>query len=382
MKKITYLVLLLTLLLSACAAQESLTKKEVKISGYDENRILGSAIFKSWRIVKLKEDGKCHVNKVSNVRVWNNQIFLFSDNAGSKDLLVFDMNGNFVRQIGKRGGASNEYIYLDDFCIDDEGRVYLLEPAKQKILVYDANGNYIGRKEYPRHGDMPKAEYVGKDSLMLYYSINGTGPLCEIVNLDSQDISEIDNTHIKENKSLGINVVMRPISRYKKAVRYVLPYDNVIYGLNDLQDLYIDTKLSVYSKEEKQGKTYSDFYKFENIGKRFPGLQNLCETDRFVCCNTNDGFLLFVDKTYNTAYRMGYWAPDDNALQFMNYMLPLDLDLYYGGNNDIITVVTPEKLLKAKERGYNNYLQIMCCKEDYTDEDLEHYYLVFHELVK
>lgn len=67
-----------------------------------------------------------------------NNIGIFADNG----LFVFDVNGNLVNQLGRRGRGPAEYMVIDDFCTNDEGsKVFVL--ARNKIIVYTADGEFI-----------------------------------------------------------------------------------------------------------------------------------------------------------------------------------------------------------------------------------------------
>ena len=63
---------------------------------------------------------------------------------GSENLYVFDRNGNFKNQIGKKGEAPNEYLVLNTFYINAvEQMVVLIDSYKNVLLNYSFDGKYI-----------------------------------------------------------------------------------------------------------------------------------------------------------------------------------------------------------------------------------------------
>lgn len=56
-------------------------------------------------------------------------------------LRMFDMDGNFIREIGQEGQGPGEYAMLTDFALDKERKeVYINDVLK--IVVYDYDGNF------------------------------------------------------------------------------------------------------------------------------------------------------------------------------------------------------------------------------------------------
>ena len=58
--------------------------------------------------------------------------FIFSDR--NHQILVFDSHGHFLRKIGSRGKAPNEYSHIKDICWGD---------TKRELLVLDTEKFYI-----------------------------------------------------------------------------------------------------------------------------------------------------------------------------------------------------------------------------------------------
>ena len=59
----------------------------------------------------------------------------------NKKLLVFDKQGRFIREIGKRGEGAEEYIEMEDFVITSDSVVKISEVYN--MISYDLEGNFI-----------------------------------------------------------------------------------------------------------------------------------------------------------------------------------------------------------------------------------------------
>lgn len=59
----------------------------------------------------------------------------------NKKLLVFDKQGRFVREIGKRGEGAEEYVEMEDFTITSDSVVKISEVYN--MISYDMEGNFI-----------------------------------------------------------------------------------------------------------------------------------------------------------------------------------------------------------------------------------------------
>ena len=71
---------------------------------------------------------------------------------GRHHIHIYDRNGRFVRNIGRRGQGPHEFIQLSPpLQIDRNSRtVYATDSQGRKIIVYDFEGNYL--KNIPLHG--------------------------------------------------------------------------------------------------------------------------------------------------------------------------------------------------------------------------------------
>lgn len=363
--------------------QERVSNGIVNVVGLDKTAAsFGGNILTSCKAVKLREKEYYNIGDISQLKVRDGLIFVLSKINMSTKLLVFSKDGYFLRQIGRMGGASNEYTYLDAFCLDDNGHVYLFDGVKEKILIYDYSGKYLDRKTYFRKHSSPESvECIGEDSLMYYYRVNVNGPLCEFGRQGDVNTSVVSERCVKSVSSSPLIRIPQPVSNYRGNIRYVLPFDNTIYSLSGECDFIIDTKLPILTDDMLQEMEYDKLVE-KYRGKYFMGLSDLCETDKYLICRSlENGCLLFIDKQSHSVVKLAQWGMSDDTMDFVNNILPIYSVVTSDDDNNLVGIITPRNLMEAKNNGCVKFLSSVC-GTDYQDDDLNNYYMVFYPLKK
>lgn len=100
-----------------------------------------SDLFKSVHSIILETKPECIIGSVDDILVFDKEFYLL-DKKG-KSLFVFDMNGKYIRRIGKFGHGPGEYLHIFDFTIDPLNReIYILDNG-EKIHKYIVEGTRI-----------------------------------------------------------------------------------------------------------------------------------------------------------------------------------------------------------------------------------------------
>jgi len=85
--------------------------------------------------IPLETSPECLIPEISKVEIVDSYIFV---NA-TKSLLLFDIDGKFIRQIGSEGRGPEEYLSVSDFCVDKEqDEIYII--SAPKLLIFGFNG--------------------------------------------------------------------------------------------------------------------------------------------------------------------------------------------------------------------------------------------------
>ena len=106
----------------------------------DDSQARLSEIAEEIIAVKLETTENSLINEIRSVRILNNHCFIL--HGTRHEVLMFDLNGIFVRQIGRIGRGPGEYTDVINIAVDmDDER--LLLGTRQGVLVYDSDGLFI-----------------------------------------------------------------------------------------------------------------------------------------------------------------------------------------------------------------------------------------------
>ncbi len=141
-------------------------KKKLEID-VDADYILADSLFKKIEVITLGSMPKGVIGRADKVIVYDSLIFLH-DRHLAKGLFVFDFNGDFIRQIGKKGNGPGEYLMMGDFDIEEDV-IYFIDSGNGKINRFDLNGEFLGYGPDSRDtGVIPHSLYHFKDNYVLY----------------------------------------------------------------------------------------------------------------------------------------------------------------------------------------------------------------------
>ena len=96
------------------------------------------------KIIPLETNDNCLIGQPLMERVKYHQGLIYI--SFMRKLLVFDLAGKFIREIGSMGEGPGEYIEVRDFLFTDEGTIELLDFLK--IESYTLDGKHIGSKKF------------------------------------------------------------------------------------------------------------------------------------------------------------------------------------------------------------------------------------------
>jgi hypothetical protein len=144
------LVLIITVSCNSGKKKEIIENDSVYTVDFDnipkEKRIYMSSLFKKVRAIPLETVDESLIGYINEVQVFDGKIFVF-DNDHVNSVFVFDMDGKFIRKIGRAGQGPGEYVDISDFTIDEiNHEIYLMDNDMNCILVYSIDtGKYIKR---------------------------------------------------------------------------------------------------------------------------------------------------------------------------------------------------------------------------------------------
>jgi len=152
-----FLLLIFTLIVFACTPPQ---KKVGMVENYslivadlDMGKkisvINASSIFNKVNTIILETGKDCLVGSDFIFSAFDNYLFILNV-LPTKDFLLFDREGKFIRKIGGLGRGPGEYTRIFDFTVDPDNKViYLL--CDLVINKYSFDGAYIGAIRLKKH---------------------------------------------------------------------------------------------------------------------------------------------------------------------------------------------------------------------------------------
>ena len=137
----TFLILFSLFTISGTAQNRNQTGVKRLTFKNNKKAPLKGVPYKSFKVVALETNDKCLLREIIEVRPYLSNLYVL-DGYGA--LFVFDSNGKFINQVGKKGNGPDEYLRLNSFFINKKDQsISIIDAFKNKIFNYDLTGKYI-----------------------------------------------------------------------------------------------------------------------------------------------------------------------------------------------------------------------------------------------
>ena len=129
-------------------SQQTANKKDrndiiINLDHSDGTDNKASLLFQNPKAIILETNSESIIGRVTGIQIFDGKIFLI-DKISAKSLFVFDMDGKFIRKIGRIGRGPGEYASISDFTIDTvKKEIYTLDGAQNIMHKYSVDGAYI-----------------------------------------------------------------------------------------------------------------------------------------------------------------------------------------------------------------------------------------------
>ncbi|GGC49948.1 hypothetical protein GCM10011386_47790 [Parapedobacter defluvii] len=168
MKEVFIIVLIgLIFMLESCGEKEKNIGDDVLVLDFRHDGNIDPNEILTTDYIKLETNDACLIDKVIvQVEYASDKIFILSGGA-DRNLLVFDISGNFINSIGNMGNGPGEYVMPVSFSIDTESNVVsVVDIAQRKIIEYGLGGfDFISEKELGYYSSC--FEYINANQLLL-----------------------------------------------------------------------------------------------------------------------------------------------------------------------------------------------------------------------
>jgi hypothetical protein len=150
--------------ISACQKKSKIEAEIIDYNSFTEEamdeRIIDTA---SIQYVLLRFPiGDQKIRNIDRIKIRNKKIYVSDFRSGT--LLVFDMQGNPISPIGRRGRGPGEYLNMADFDIDAQENIHIIDGNADKLLIYDSDYEYVRETKLPFEIDiikcLPESKYL------------------------------------------------------------------------------------------------------------------------------------------------------------------------------------------------------------------------------
>lgn len=322
-----------------------------------ENKISLSEIVDSIRYIPLETKNECLIGNIDKILLTDENEYLIVDKEISSSIYLFDESGAFLNKIGNRGGASSEYVTIEDvsYC---NGNVYVWDSSSRKILIYSKEGGFVSSFDFDYIAYSMVAISEDKFAFCCDYAPNR-----KLGKKDKYPSLIVYNKNKKEVFSyLFFDSTLSPYA-YQATLNNLcnnnlyLPLNDTIYKITDAElkrkyvlcytEGYVKNKKSYIEKSQTENITTDEAIESYNKDK-FPHLITY-----FECGKIDVFFMRMCDYLY-----YGFYYPDSGIYRecsaMKEYPVVNDIDDIamfsprYSKENILYSLVEPSRLLESE----------------------------------
>lgn len=186
----------------------------------------------SYQLIRLETKDQSIFGKIDKVIIKDKFIFIF-DETYAKAVLVFDINGKFLNQIGKMGNGPGEYAKLSDIDISYENnQIVLYDLNNRKLIFFDFNGKFINEILLKSNYGMTFSIINSKlFAFFLHRHIKGNNDELIIVNEHGEKVNS--QFQIKNKEELLIFANSHYFARSNDKIYIIPSYYDEIYKIHN-----------------------------------------------------------------------------------------------------------------------------------------------------
>lgn len=226
-----------------------------------------------------------------------------------RKIFLFDISGNYIREIGRRGRGPGEFQYIVDVASDfNTNRIYILTSNKQ-ILKYSIDGSYSGTLSFDEQIDFDKISSLDEDLIVLSSgNSNGTDIYNWIVTNEKGVIVNSKKNHHQFNyPQKTANLYSHLMCNYNNQCLYLSQFNDTIFSIkpNEFYPKYIipqnGIEIDEYLNQAKLARQR------KNLGRQVLMPINLIETKNYLFYQfylEREMHLVYYNKELNKTYKI------------------------------------------------------------------------------
>lgn len=241
---------------------------------------------------------------IDEIRITDDRFYIKSN---FENIECLDKNGRYLYKLSKKGTAADEYISLNNFDVNSDGKLLAIATYKA-VKIYENTGtSFIFLRSIDINNQFTFSFVPGSNNLLLSNFNLGTEPFIDIlVNPDGDTLAVRPNYHPLKRGPGSIFPLMVIHYKYNNALHCKEMVNDTIYAVdifnNIIPYLVLDShgqqvSLKILARLQ-QGKNKKQLWDYFNIG-------SISETSRYLLCliiyRKAEIFRIY-DKTLNKYY--------------------------------------------------------------------------------
>jgi DNA-binding beta-propeller fold protein YncE len=107
-----------------------------------------------------------------------------NDSSEAHRVKVFDLEGELMQQIGRRGDGNGEFNFPTFVNLDEQGRLYVVDSVNSRIQVFDSDGSFLRTfgQTGDRIGDFARPKGVAVDTFGNIYVVDSRWSNVQVFN--------------------------------------------------------------------------------------------------------------------------------------------------------------------------------------------------------
>jgi|GEM_PF-6397988 hypothetical protein len=202
------------------------------VTGYDTEVSAEclSSLISDFECLQLECKPECLLTNINKIEM-TDSLLIISD---MEHLFAFTKDGKFSHVFGAKGNAENEYIVIGTFMIDPEGKVVLVDPYSGKFIYFRQNGEFISSTKVDQSILMNIQDgcFVDKDKIFTsQYIYNDQNTAFTLIDLKKKTVQDVAKTPLRTDNTME-RIGFHPFSHYQDSIKWILPFEPKVYGLN------------------------------------------------------------------------------------------------------------------------------------------------------
>lgn len=244
---------------------------------------------------------------IFNIKFINNTIFFSSKDIG---IMAFDRKGKALRKIGTVGRGPGEYLYKNNFTVDEKtGTVYILDRG-DIIKVFSRTGQFIRSFPLQEYGGSEAIEFYNSN-LFVSYAIQFENARYKWIVFDT-----LGNAIKKKEREISMFTANygnnETIYKFENSIFYWNNYTDTVFSL--LPDLKNEPSFIISPGEHRPPMAKLSFEQL--MQNKFLNLFKIFETSRFFVLRYfyNRPTLTLIDKNNQEAFLIYLEYENENCL--------------------------------------------------------------------